>query len=901
MGSDKQGRPKRGRYILAAYLLLLLISHGVRSLQPDHGPRLPGQQTIEMPALSEAGRVKPKHPPIEFAYRDIDQTGKSFAPVLVLLHGSPMASRSMDSLIPELSQHYRLIIPDLPGFGGSTRKIPNYSTRAHAHYTLALLDELGINNAHWLGYSQGSGVLIEVMDIAPNRIQSATMLAGIGAIEVELLGSYPLNQGLYQLQLLGLWALQEAVPHFGLVDNMLLNKQYARNFADTDMRPFRELLLYYKGPMLILQGKKDMLVPMAAAREHERIVPQSKLVVIEGGHVAHFKQPDLVTQELIPYIRAVEAGEGINKAQASKERRMQAAIPFDPASLPPVEGTALLIMGTLLHFATWISEDITCIIAGILVANGTISFFWATLACYLGILTGDIGLFLMGRIGGHPLLKRAPLRWIISEKAVEDAEAWFNRQGIAIVFISRFMPGIRMPVYVAAGALKMNILKFAFYFSISSAVWTPGLVGLAWLIGDPILKYWEVFADYALLVVVASIALFVTTVHLVVPMFSHRGRRLLVGRWNRWTRWEFWPMPVLYFPVAFKIILLAIKHRSLTVFTSCNPGMPDSGFIGESKSAILRALGGDAKIPFADAGGKGRKGYRTARSPNYANGLIARWEIIPYSEDEWVRHARFHAFIAHRRISFPVVLKPDEGQRGLGVSIVHNMDEAIAYLNQMVSAVIVQEFVQGHEYGIFYYRFPNEQSGHIFGITDKRQLGVTGDGQHNLQNLILDDPRAVCMAPRFLHTHRERLGEVPAKGERVVLSEVGTHSRGALFLDGEALNSPELSGLIDALSKNYDGFYFGRFDVITPSPKALQKGHFQVIELNGVTSESTDIYDPKNNVLHAWGKLFKQWQIAFEIGAQNREKGHKPTPLFSLIKKSLSSRTRQRQILELED
>jgi len=48
---------------------------------------------------------------------------------------------------------------------------------------------------------------------------------------------------------------------------------------------------------------------------------------------------------------------------------------------------------------------------------------------------------------------------------------------------------------------------------------------------------------------------------------------------------------------------------------------------------------------------------------------------------------------------------------------------------------------------------------------------------------------------------------------------------------------------------------------------------FKILELNGVSSESTDIYDPKNSLLAAWMKLCRQWQLAFEIGAANRDAG----------------------------
>ncbi|HVS09576.1 MAG TPA: hypothetical protein VMS76_06840 [Planctomycetota bacterium] len=55
-----------------------------------------------------------------------------------------------------------------------------------------------------------------------------------------------------------------------------------------------------------------------------------------------------------------------------------------------------------------------------------------------------------------------------------------------------------------------------------------------------------------------------------------------------------------------------------------------------------------------------------------------------------------------------------------------------------------------------------------------------------------------------------------------------------------------------------------------------------MLELNGVTAESTDIYDPANGVADAWRKLGRQWRLAFEIGAANRARGADVTSVREL-------------------
>jgi hypothetical protein len=227
------------------------------------------------------------------------------------------------------------------------------------------------------------------------------------------------------------------------------------------------------------------------------------------------------------------------------------------------------------------------------------------------------------------------------------------------------------------------------------------------------------------------------------------------------------------------------------------------------------------------------------------------------------------------------------------------------YLTSNEDNVIVQEYASGLEFGVFYYRYPNEERGHIFAITDKRFPCVKGDGKHTLEELILKDERAVCMARVYFDNHGENLWSVPEKNEEVKLIEIGTHCRGAIFLDGIAYKTDELENAIDNLCKGFDGFYFGRFDLRVPSIEDFKAGkNLRVIELNGVTSEATSIYDPKNSLFDAYRILFNQWRIAFEIGAQNKKRGVKPTTLFDLVRLLFSKKggikVEQKEIKEME-
>ena len=358
-------------------------------------------------------------------------------------------------------------------------------------------------------------------------------------------------------------------------------------------------------------------------------------------------------------------------------------------------------------------------------------------------------------------------------------------------------------------------------------------------IGKEIIGYVEFYSEYALVGLVTLLLLLFVTIRLVIPLISWRGRRLLVSRWRRLSRWEFWPYYVTNVVTFAYVLYLGVRYRSITLFTIVNPAItPDSGFIGERKSDILPFLKKD---------------------------LVGRWQLVEKEKNNQQKKILLQQFMEDNRLDFPIVLKPDRGQRGVGVEICQSESEAYTWLENMTEDYLMMEFLAGQEFGVFYYRLPGEESGVIFSINRKKLIFVTGDGKHTLEELILLDDRAVCMAPIYMDNVYDGLLSVVPAGEHVQLVSVGAHSRGTLFLDGADLITPQLLQSVEQLVSEYDGFYFGRFDIKVPSEEDLRQGHnLKIIELNGVTSEATHIYDPAYSLFHAWKTLMKQWSLPSE-------------------------------------
>ncbi|MDA1267449.1 MAG: VTT domain-containing protein, partial [Planctomycetota bacterium] len=621
-----------------------------------------------------------------------------------------------------------------------------------------------------------------------------------------------------------------------------------RGFFDTDQRPLRGLLERWQQPLLIVHGAKDFLVPAAAAREHHRIVPHSELELREdGSHFLVWSWTVPLAERLLTFIDQVEAGTAATRADADPVRVAASQRPFDPADAPPFQGLALIGAMIMLAGATFLSEDLTCFSAGLLVSQGRIEFIWATLACFLGIFIGDVGLYLLGRWLGRPALKRAPLKWFVTEEKVEQARHWFESRGALVIFLSRFMPGLRLPTYVAAGVVRTSLPVFAFWFVLAGMIWTPALVGIAGWIGTEAQDSLDLFGEYALWGVLGLLVFLVLIKRMLIPMFSWRGRRILWGKTQRLWRWEFWPAWLFYLPIAGWIGWLGLRYRSLALVTASNPAIPTGGFVGESKADILEGLG--------------------AEHP-----LVARFTRMELSGDAEARWARAQAFTAEH--GYPAVLKPNVGQRGSGVQVCRDAAHLERAVRAMTVDCVLQAFAPGVEFGVFYARKPGAAVGRIISITEKVIPEIVGDGERTVERLILSDPRAICAAQVYLDTNKAQLTEVLPAGERLALVDLGTHARGAIFLDGARCNTPELLAAIDELSRGYEGFFFGRYDVRVPDADRLARGEgIQVIELNGVTSESTHIYDPRHSLLGAWATLMRQWSLAYAIAKENRDRG----------------------------
>lgn len=854
--------PKPLRLLFLLWGISLLASTATRALRGFTTKPDPTQQTTRITVddtLATNGETT-------LAYRSF---GDPQASAILLLHGNPVAGRALYPLATTLAETHHVLVPDLPGFGFSGHNLTEFSAINQVSVLLPWLDQLGIDATHIIAYSQGGAPALELAQRAPERVRSLSLIASVGLQEHELLGSYELNQPIYALYYAAAWSARWLLPHFGRLDAPAFNTRTVLNFVHTDLRRNRARLRALDLPTLILHSPADTFVPYHAARAHAELVPHAHFHAIKGGHMGLLRDSGLVHPQLKSFLNSVEAGNAYTRNSPLPDDRAHQPGNQQTAS-QTAQHTLTLTLSLLLFLMVFASEDLACIAGGILAATGAIPLWAAIAGCLAGIWVSDVLLYALGACFGNRVLNWGPFKRFADSPETTRLRSNFATQGLKIVFITRFIPGSRVPTYLIAGTLRLGIVRFSTWLLLAAAVWTPILVGIAYFVGHPLIDWWEREGLRLLPQIALVLLALYFTMHTLTKSLTYRGRAELRGRWRRLTHWEYWPALPIYLPVFIYACWLAIRYRSATLWGLCNPGIdPVSGLAMESKSAILRQL-------------------------NAASGKIPHWTLLPESSSANERLHEFLQFKTTAHLDWPIVFKPDVGQRGEGVAIIRSEAEAARYLDANPEPIIVQAYVSGEEFGVFYTRMPGESTGSIFSITHKQLPELIGDGQRTVEQLILDDPRAVAQADHYLRVNAAQLDRIPATDETIQLVELGTHCRGALFLDGNQLATPALTAALDQVVDGFDGFGFGRFDLRVTSSDALQQGlDFKILELNGVSSESTDIYDPSNSLLAGWGKLCRQWARAFQIGDAYRTAGHQPPRVRDVLAVIRSHRQRE--------
>ncbi len=216
---------------------------------------------------------------------------------VLLLHGWGVDGSLYHLITDHLSAYCRVLVPDLPGFGGSEEPDAPYTPADFADFVLAFTEALGVQECVAMGHSNGGRVLIELLsrEHCPLTVTKAILLdsAGIPAKHslsyylrvytfkcIKRLAQLPVIRSLFPD------AVSKAQAKFGSADYKQASPIMRQSMVialKTDVTP---LLSRIRVPTLLIWGKDDTATPLRDAKIMERHIPDAGLVVLDGGHYA---------------------------------------------------------------------------------------------------------------------------------------------------------------------------------------------------------------------------------------------------------------------------------------------------------------------------------------------------------------------------------------------------------------------------------------------------------------------------------------------------------------------------------------------------------------------------------------------------------------------------------------
>ena len=183
----------------------------------------------------------------------------------------------------------------------------------------------------------------------------------------------------------------------------------------------------------------------------------------------------------------------------------------DVLNLPLPMALGVIVLSAVLQ------DDITCLVVGMYVAAGNVLFFPAVAACFVGTLVGDLMWFFLGRFFGAACFTRAPIKWVVTPQHLQQAQSFVDKHGATAILLTRFIPVIRTPVQVVAGAFSPRVTPLLVFFTVAAFFYAPLMVLASTLLGNAVNIYslYQRFGHLALLAVGVSLWLLLISVRLV--------------------------------------------------------------------------------------------------------------------------------------------------------------------------------------------------------------------------------------------------------------------------------------------------------------------------------------------------------------------------------------------------
>ena len=315
--------------------------------------------------------------------------------------------------------------------------------------------------------------------------------------------------------------------------------------------------------------------------------------------------------------------------------------------------------------------------------------------------------------------------------------------------------------------------------------------------------------------------------------------------------WEHWPFKLLYAPISPLWLWYIMRSGSVWFFTPSNPKLTFGGMEGEPKREMHDLLPKEF-VP---------ETFNVLPSDNF--------EIVEQMLQEY-------------KINFPLIVKPEVGGQGILFRKLDSVELLKNYHQKVPVEYIIQQMVTYPiEVSVFYYRFPNQSKGVVTGFLHKIPLQVIGDGEHTIQQLILQHPKAYKREAELQIKHGTHFNKVLQSGEKYMLSYAANHNRGAQFINLQNEIDDRLVSIFDKISISINDFFYGRYDIMCTSVENMKQGKgFSILEYNGCGAEPNHFYDTGYTLIGAYKEILMHWKILYKISRFNHQQGVKYWPLI---------------------
>ena len=247
-----------------------------------------------------AGRIHSKK--IKVGELDIHYFTGGQGDPLVVIHGGGAGADSWVQNVAELSQHYRIYVPDLPGFGHSQTMEGDYGISEFVEFVEDFTRSLGLKRFHLVGHSIGGGIALRYALKFPHRISKLVLVSSMFlgkeiALWVTVLSSCTLCRSLGIAAAIILKAVKRLVNLVYAPLKFVNPLPRAKVNFGTAVTTFREQaavlvnqLSELMVPTLLVWGANDGIVPVSNAYDAAQLIPDCQLHVFEDCGHSVYKQ-----------------------------------------------------------------------------------------------------------------------------------------------------------------------------------------------------------------------------------------------------------------------------------------------------------------------------------------------------------------------------------------------------------------------------------------------------------------------------------------------------------------------------------------------------------------------------------------------------------------------------------